>query len=85
VARKWREVKQEREDSDTWDRTRRRVARMGTNELLEWVDAAGAGMFKGFRDYRTHASVESLEEIRFALIGVQAIVDELIERDEAAR
>jgi hypothetical protein len=83
MARRWREVKQERSDSDEWDRVRRRVARMGVNECLEWVEVAGSAMLKGFRDYRQHESVESLEEIRTALIGVTAIVDELLLKHEA--
>lgn len=85
MARRWREVREERANSDVWEKVRKRVSRMSEFEMLEWVEAAGAGMFKGFRDYRQHENIESLEEIRTALIGVQAIVDELAERHEAAQ
>jgi hypothetical protein len=62
---------------------RRRVAKMGTNELLNWADVAGSGMAKGFSDYRREGDVLSLDEIHLALISLTAVTDELIIRGES--
>lgn len=70
-------------DEEELARARRRVARMSVNELLDWADAAGSGMAKGFSDYRKEGEMVSLEDIRVGLIALTALTDELIGRHEA--
>lgn len=71
--------KHQTNDSDQ-TRARRRISKMGNVELFDWADAAGNGLFKAFQDYRTHGHVESLEEIGYAVIALQSVVDELLQR-----
>lgn len=70
-------------DEEDLARARRRVTRMSINELLDWADAAGSGMAKGFADYRKEGNMVSLEDIRLGLISLTALTDELIGRHEA--
>lgn len=66
-------------------RARKRVAKMGTTELMEWADTVISGMGKGFNDFRREEDEASLLEIRdHALPGLIALVDELLLRHEAA-
>lgn len=71
-------------EAEEQTRARRRVARMSTHDLLEWADTAGSGMAKGFSDYRKEGQLESLDEIRYALLALVAVTDELQARQEAA-
>lgn len=64
-------------DRELLARASRRCARQSTTELLDWADAAGSGMAKGFDDYRKHGDLTSLEEIGLGLITLQALVLEL--------
>lgn len=61
---------------------RRRVRKVSTHDLLEWADAAGSGMAKGFGDYRKDRELVSLEEIRTALMSLLAVTDELYARQD---
>jgi hypothetical protein len=77
-------LKGRQEDSPALARARRRVAKLGTTELLEWADTAVTGAGRAFSDYRREEQAESLLEIREALPALAALVDELILRNEAA-
>ncbi len=66
-----------------YEKAQHRVRKTSTYELLEWADAAGSGMAKGFMDYRQHDSVESLDEIELALVALMAVTHELKIRHKA--
>lgn len=83
MARKWSEIKAEREEDAQFQKTRSRVRRISTTELLDWTDVAGSQMAKGFMDYRRYGHVESLEEVKLGLLQLRALTEELIERHEA--
>lgn len=72
--------RQQMEQVDHRDRTKRRVHQMSSVDLYDWADAAGNGLYKAFQDYRQHGHAESLEEIGYAVIALQSVVDELLER-----
>lgn len=61
-------------------RAQRRVHQMSNVDLYDWSDAAGNGLYKALQDYRAHGHAESLEEIGYALVGLQAVHDELVAR-----
>lgn len=65
------------------ERARRRVQKMSVHELLNWADAAGSGMAKGFDDYRRDGNPDSLHEIQDALVALSEVTEELIIREEA--
>lgn len=73
------------DEAEELTRARRRVAGMSTHALLEWADTAGSGMAKGFGDYRKEGRLESLDEIRYALLALIAVTDELQARQEAEK
>jgi hypothetical protein len=53
---------------------------MSNVDMYDWADAAGHGLYKALQDYRAHGHAESLEEIGYALVGLQAVHDELVAR-----
>jgi hypothetical protein len=55
----------------------RRVARLPTTALLDWADQAGTGMAKALYDFRQHGDIEDIDEVREAMIALQATVLEL--------
>lgn len=61
---------------------RRRVQKMSVHELINWADVAGSGMAKGFMDYRKEGNLDSLLEIRDALVALSEVTEELIIRGE---
>jgi hypothetical protein len=63
-------------------KARRRVMRLGTNELLNWADVASSGLMRGFEDYRKTGDVFALDEIKITLVSLAALTDELIIRHE---
>lgn len=66
---------------DEIEKARRRVSRMTTSEALNWADVAGSGMHGAFRSYRDDPD-NSLEDIRMGLVGMLAIYEELLSRNE---
>lgn len=70
-------------DQELAQQASKRVARLTTTALLDWADAAGSGMAKGFDDYRKHGDLASVEEIALGMITLQAVVYELKLRAEA--
>ena len=64
-------------DLELMARAEKRVAKMTTTALLDWADAAGSGMAKGFMDYRQHGDLASLEDIALGMITLQAVVLQL--------
>jgi hypothetical protein len=67
-------------DEELLRKASKRCAKMTTTALLDWADAAGSGMAKGFMDYRQHGDLASLEEIGLGMISLQAVVLELTVR-----
>jgi hypothetical protein len=61
----------------------KRVVKLSTTSLLDWADAAGSGMAKGFMDYRKHGDYASLEDIALGMISLRAVVYELKARKDA--
>jgi hypothetical protein len=61
----------------------KRVSKLSTTDLLDWADAAGSGMAKGFMDFRKHGDYASLEDIGLGMITLQAVVYELKARKDA--
>ena len=64
-------------DEELRSKAYKRVAKMNTAQLLDWADAAGSGMAKGFDDYREYHDIESIEEIGLALFTLEAVIFEL--------
>lgn len=69
-------------DLELMARAERRVRKMTTHALLDWADAAGSGMAKGFADYRAHGDLASLEDIALGVITLNAVVLQLKARAE---
>lgn len=70
-------------DAEIYARASRRLSRLQTHELLSWADAAGSGMSRAFGDHRLDGNLESLEEIRTALITLWALTQDLEVRARA--
>ena len=64
-------------DEELLKRASRRVRKLTTAMLLDYADAAGSGMAKGFQDYREQGDYASLAEIGLGLITLHAVVLEL--------
>jgi hypothetical protein len=64
-------------DQELLKRASKRVRKANTSLLLDWADAAGSGMAKGFQDYREHGDFASLTEIGLGVITLHAVVLEL--------
>jgi hypothetical protein len=71
------------QDEELLSDAKRRCRKLPAMELLNWADAAGSGMAKGFDDFRQHGELESLADIGLGLITLQAVVYELTERKKA--
>lgn len=74
-----------RRDTFTTDKELRiwkRIQRLSTHELLEYIDTAGAGMGRGLKDFREQGKIASLTEISDALLVLKVIVEELTIRCE---
>ena len=69
-------------DSKEYNEAVKKVSRMSTTSMLDWIDVAGSGMAQGFSDYRRHGDLDSLYEIRRAISQIQALTEELIIRAE---
>lgn len=72
-------------DEELMRQATNRVRKLSTTQILEWADAAGSGMAKGFQDYREHGDISSLEDIGLGVISLQAVVMELKARAAAER
>lgn len=72
-------------DEELRARAAARVRKLSTSSLLDWADAAGSGMSKGFDDFRRHGDYEAIAEIALGLITLEAVVYELKARAEAER
>lgn len=72
-------------DQEILERASKRVQGLSTGDLLDWADTAGTGMGQGFWDYRAHGDIQSLEEIKDAVIALQAVVLCLIDRAKLDR
>jgi len=71
-------------DLELYAKAEGKVAKLGTPLLLDFADAAGSGMAKGYDDYRKESQIESLLEIRHALMTLWAVNESLIQRSQAA-
>jgi hypothetical protein len=58
-------------------RASRRVSRMPNSALLDWCDEAGTGMARYLYDFRKHGGIESITEVKEAMMALQACVLEL--------
>ena len=50
--------------------------------MIDWVDTSLVDIGKAIMDYRRHGQVPSLLELRLAAVTMQALVDELIIRED---
>lgn len=64
-------------DTELLGQACKRVAKLSTNALLDWADAAGTGMAKGFMDYRAHGEPDSLADISVGVLSMMAVIFEL--------
>ena len=55
----------------------RRIQTLSTHRLLDYIDEAGAGMNRGYDDFRKDGDVRSLDEILDALLALKVITEEL--------
>lgn len=69
-------------EGPTMERARRRVRGLGAGELLDWLDAAGTGMYRASSRYRSSGDQAALEEMTVGATGIVAILDELRRRAE---
>jgi hypothetical protein len=53
---------------------------MSTHDMLTWADLAVTGLGQGFDDYKQYGTPESLTEIAEKISAMQAVVEELINR-----
>lgn len=67
---------------DKQHRIWKRIHKLGTAQLLDYIDTAGAGMSRGLTDFRNEGDVSSLKEIDDALVVLKVITEELIIRCE---
>jgi hypothetical protein len=70
-------------DLNLYTNAEQKVGKLSSSALLDFADAAGSGMARGYMDYRSQARVESLLEIRHALMTLWALNEQLIQRSEA--
>lgn len=61
-------------------RIRKRVRKLPTVALFEYVEEAGTGMVTGFEDFRREEDPASLIEIQTALTTLMIITEELLLR-----
>lgn len=71
----------------TIERTKRRVAKMGRRELLDWAGVALPGMMRhleayGSRDDEAHLMELGFAEMQFAIVVNQLMDDHAARRDE---
>lgn len=50
--------------------------------MIDWIDTSLIDVGKAIMDYRQHGDVSSLLELRYASVVMQALVDELIIRED---
>lgn len=68
-----------------YETAQRRLAMLETRDVLNWADAAAAGIQRGFEDHRKDGNTDSLDEIEVGLITMWAAVQDLRERAVVAR
>ncbi len=67
-------------DAEVVSSARKRISVIETSQLLDYADAAGSGMAKGFADYRRYQDLDSVAEIAEGLLVLWAITLELRDR-----
>lgn len=70
-------------DMGLYAKAEHKVGKLDTSVLLDFADAVGSGMAKGYSDYRSEHELESLLEIRHALMTLWAVNESLILRSQA--
>ena len=68
---------------ETIERTRRRVARLGERELLDWAEVALPGMHRHLDSYRSTGDDAHLMELSFAEMQLNLVLTELVVRHAA--
>lgn len=64
----------------TPERIQARVARINTDDLMLWADAAAAGMMRHLDDFRRSRDEAHLGEVSLAALSMGYVVDELASR-----
>lgn len=60
----------------------KKAQKMSTHSMIDWIDTSLIDVGKAIMDYRRHGDVSSLLELRYASVVMQALVDELIIRED---
>lgn len=50
---------------------------MSTGELIDWADRTGSEMLWYLQEYKKHGSIDSVLEVKHAVIQLHAVVDEI--------
>lgn len=69
-------------------RARKRISKMSSGDLLDWLDIALAGMMRHLDDYRRSGDFAHLAEVGLAESTINMVVSELLDRnleDEIAK
>ncbi|HEV2354593.1 MAG TPA: hypothetical protein VGR89_10135 [Puia sp.] len=87
--RPWSKVKEDRKRADFWETPEyhtavKRVQKMGSTEILEYLDQAGTGMESILSNYRRDGEINWLLELMPHVSVIQAALEELIVRDQSS-
>lgn len=69
-------------DTPDYNEAVKKARRMSTHDMINWISNSLNDIGKAVMDYQKHGEMPSLLELRYAVSVMQALVEELIVRED---